>query len=490
MRHPPVHWHEGLFLLPHHLQSLERHWGEALYTGQQWDEPYNYGLHAFTYSQEALANNQLEVGVLKARMRDGTLVDLDVGEEPDRVDLKGGVTGLAKAMASLGEAFAKETVVRVYLAIPKLQMGRENVARASAPGEARFAAIPREVDDENRTNKAKELQFRRLNVRLLLSTQDLAGFELLPVAQIKRASEGEAVPHLDSDYIPPLLEIGTWPGLARDIVRAIYDMIGQKMDTLSQQVINRGLARDTRDPGDADRIAMLERLNEAYCTLGVLTFASGIHPLTAYVELCRIAGQLSIFGPERRAVEILPYDHDDLARIFKHIKLQIERLLYALRDYAFQQRYFIGVGLGMQVSLEPQWFNSDWQWFIGVDKGDLSVQECRDLLSPGQLDWKFGSSRQVEYLFTQRAEGLQLLPMDRPIRALPARANWLYYEVNQSNDSPAWRDVRDTQTLALRLKDSLIVNRARLQGDRKLVVSARGKPVTLQFALFAVPVET
>ena len=179
-----------------------------------------------------------------------------------------------------------------------------------------------------------------------------------------------------------------------------------------------------------------------------------------------------------------------MARIFTQLKLRLEQLLYAVRDYTFQQRYFLGVGLGMQVSLEPQWFNSDWQWFIGVDKGELSVQECRDLLSPGQLDWKFGSSRQVEYLFTQRAEGLQLNPMDRPIRALPARANWLYYEVKQAGTSPAWRDVQETQTLALRLRDSLIMNRDRLQGERKLVVSARGKPVTLQFALFAVPIET
>ena len=323
------------------------------------------------------------------------------------------------AKAGLEEAFAKETVILVYVGVPRLQLGRENVLKPGTPGDARWVETRMEVDDENRTNKAKELQFRRLNVRLLLSTQDLSGYELLPIARIKRASEGEAAPQLDDSYIPPLLATDAWPGLERDIVRAIYDMLGQKIEVLSQQVINRGLSRDARDPGDADRIAMLERLNEAYALLGVLAFANGVHPLTAYTELCRLVGQLSIFGPERRVGEIPRYDHDDLARIFKQLKLRLEQLLYAVRDYTFQQRYFLGVGMGMQVSLEPQWFNSDWQWFIGVDKGEISVQECRDLLSPGQLDWKFGSSRQVEYLFTQRAEGLQLNPLDRPIRACP-----------------------------------------------------------------------
>jgi type VI secretion system protein ImpJ len=121
-----------------------------------------------------------------------------------------------------------------------------------------------------------------------------------------------------------------------------------------------------------------------------------------------------------------------------------------------------------------------------VKKGDLSVPECRNLLSPGVLDWKFGSSRQVENIFLRRSEGVQLRPLERAIRALPARPDWIYYEVVQ-NDSPAWRDVVSTQTLAMRLKDSLIVNKDRLQGEREIVVAALGQKVHLQFALFAIP---
>ena len=63
---------------------------------------------------------------------------------------------------------------------------------------------------------------------------------------------------------------------------------------------------------------------------------------------------------------------------------------------------------------------------------------------------------------------------------------WTYFDVLQ-NDSPAWRDVVETQTLAMRLKDSLIQNKDRLQGERDIHVSALGKKVNLQFALFAIP---
>jgi type VI secretion system protein ImpJ len=486
MRNLPVHWYEGLFLRPQHFQAADRFWTELIQTSEQWDHPYSYGLQALEFSKEALANHHFQVHTLKARMPDGTLVALDAGNEPDRVDLKPTFAALLAPKVDLAEAFGKESTVKVFLAVPKLQLGRANVAQGVDGDHARYVEAEQSAQDESRGGGDQAIQVRALNARLMLSTQDLSGYEVLPVAQIRRASEEQAVPRIDPDYIPPVIAITAWPPLGRDIVRAIYDIIGQKIEVLSQQIANRGIGLEGRDPGDLDRVMMLTQLNVAFGTLAVLAFAQGIHPLVAYMELCRIVGQLSIFAPERRATDIPAYDHDDLAGIFLHIRQRIERLINAVRDYEFEQRYFIGVGMGMQVTLEPKWFNSDWQWYIGVNKGELSEQECRELLSPGQLDWKFGSSRQVEFLFTHRAAGLQLLLVDRTIRALPSRRDWIYFEVDRKDSAP-WRDVQETQTLAMRLKDALIVNRDRLQGERQLVVSVRGKRVALQFAMFAVP---
>ncbi|MEX0819536.1 MAG: type VI secretion system baseplate subunit TssK [Pirellulaceae bacterium] len=485
MRNSAVHWYEGLFLRPQHLQAADRYWSEAAATAGQWDNPYNYGLHHIEFSKEALANYQFELHALQARMRDGTLIDVG-GDDLDRIDVKDAFRHKAPEAADLHAAFESAAVVQVFVAIPKLQLGRPNVSAPQDGAQTRYLERDLPVYDETRGGNEQDIQFRRLNVKLLLSTDDTSGYHLIPIAQIKRASAGEAVPQFDESFIPPALSIDAWPGLGRDIVHSLYDVIGQKIELLSQQVINRGIGLDTRDPGDAERILMLGQLNLAYGRLGVLAFAQGVHPLVAYTELCGVLGQLSIFGALRRIEEVRRYDHDDLHGIFTDVRMRIEALINAVRAYEYEQRFFVGVGMGMQVSLEPMWFNSDWQWFIGVNKGDLSQQECRDLLSAGQLDWKFGSSRQVEFLFKQRAAGLMLRPVDRPIRALPSRPDWMFFEVPKQ-DSPAWRDVQETQTLAMRLKDSLIVNRDRLQGRQELVVSALGRKVPLQFALFAVP---
>ncbi|QGJ71934.1 Type VI secretion system baseplate subunit TssK [Planctomycetales bacterium 10988] len=486
MRNMPVHWSEGMFLRPQHFQAADRYWQEQMTTSQNWDHPYHYGIRAIEFSREALENHQFEIHLLHARLKDGTLISLEAGQEPDRVELKDSLLRGEPVKVDLEAGFADQKMIRLYLGVPKLRLGSPNVALNGDARHERFSETEREVQDESQGGNDQLINFKDLQVRILLSTEDTTGYEILPIAQIERASEGESVPRLDVKYIPPMLAADAWPPLGRDIVRAIYDIIGKKIEVLSQQVINRGMTLYSQEPGDFDRILMLTQLNQAYSVLSVLAFAPGVHPFWVYEELCRIVGQLSIFGDERRTPDLPRYDHDDLASVFLLVKALIEKLIGSVQDYEFEQRYFVGVGLGMQVKLESKWFNSDWEWYVGVHSGELSEQECRQLLSPGHLDWKLGSSRQVEILFAHRAEGLMLMPLDHAPRALPRSADWIYFKVSRGN--AVWNDVQETETLAMRLRDSLITNRNDLQGKRNMKVVFGNREAVLQFALFAVPV--
>jgi type VI secretion system protein ImpJ len=490
MRNLPVHWSEGMFLRPHHLQAADRYWAELIHTSEQWDHEYNYGLRTLDYNKEALLNFQFQVHRCDARLRDGTLVSLGIGEEPDRIELKPAIEGLESALerVELQQAFDVNARLQVFLAVPKLKLGTPNVGMA-ANGNAhelhRYHESEATLQDESQGGNDQDVRLRRLNVKLLLSAQPRAGYEYLPIAELERAGPSNATPQVTA-YIPPLLAVDAWPPLARE-VRAIYDVVGNKLQLLSEQVLNRGLTLASQEPGDLDRMWMLSQLNESYATLGVLTFARGVHPFVAYTELCRLVGKLSIFGPERRAPEVPRYDHDDLASIFAWVKERIYSLLNAIVEHAWEQRYFVRAGLGMQVSLKPVWLNPDWKWYVGVGTGDISDVECRELLTgSSQLDWKLGSANQVEIIFKQGREGLVLIPFDRTPAALPVRG-WMYYEVTRQN--AAWKDVQDTQTLAMRFRDSL-VNKSSTGDDRTLIVNYRGKRIALQFALFAVPMRT
>ncbi len=207
-----VHWYEGAFLRPHHFQTMDRAWAELLRVSSQFDSAHNYGLVSIDFSREAISNNQFELRRIQARMRDGTLIDIAVGDEPGRVDLKKPVAETMSVLKNLESAFDRDSTVRVYLGVPKMRLGRTNVGAPDSgnASELRYLESNVSLPDESWGGDEQEIQLKRLNVQLLVSNQDLSGYELLPLAQIKRASEGESAPQLDTSYIPPLLSIDAW----------------------------------------------------------------------------------------------------------------------------------------------------------------------------------------------------------------------------------------------------------------------------------------
>lgn len=507
MQHLPVHWTEGLFLTAQHFQAADRHWQELLYRSVKNDRAYLYGLREVRYSTEAITNLSFQLDACQARTRRGTLVSFGEGAEPDRISLKDALAaagGDGKLRFDMQALMAQSGVVRVYLAIPKLRLGNANAGRRGDERLHRFVELtPQPIQDENSGGNDQEVGFRTLDVRLFAQApramagrgtdaenggptpvfdDDHPDFELLPIAQVKRA--GEAGPELDKSYIPPVLAIDAWPYLQRDIMQAVYDLVGNRIERLAPQVIARGITLASQEPGDLDRLFLLSRLNEAYATLGVEVFAKGVHPFDAYLALAKVVGQLAIFEPTRRPPPIPAYDHDDLGTIFHWMLRQIKQYLDLKLDLSYFFRPFEGRGLGMQVTFDPQWLGTDFQWYVGVHFESITAAECRRLLAPNAINWKLGSLQKVEGLFQSGRPGLTLVPQEFPPKELPA-TNWIYFAVTRAGD--AWQDVVSSQTLAMRYKDTLVDNRESLEGERTLVINLPPKKIQLEFGLFAVP---
>ena len=474
MKNLPINWYQGLFVRPHHLQAAERYWTELGQTSQRLDHPYNYGLHTFSYSKDALESGRFRVTELEARMRDGSLIRLEHGEELE-VDLK--------AAFERAAAENTETSFTIFLAVPKLNLGAENVSDPQSNGMVRYLRSTQITKDENAQCGDESIEFRKLQVRLLVGDEEV-GYELLPVACVKTAGAREPNPILDEIYIPPLLAITAWPYLKQQFVQGIRDVIGGNIDRLSEPVRQLRVGRQSLEPADSGRVSMLDRLNEAYSFLDLMAPALGVHPFLAYSELVRILSRLSIFAPERRAVEFYPYDHDNLGPIFADIRAKILRIIQSVQFDEYLQMNFEGQGDIMQVRLGPEWFDPDWQWYLGVERGGLSESELHDMLEQSSAwYWVFGSVNEVEEYFHVRQSGLQRELMTESIHDLPPRRYWTYYKVAQDERlSPGWFDVRRTQTLAMRVR-----NYEDLTGARELdIVTPDGRQVKLRFALFAV----
>lgn len=489
MHFPRVHWSEGMFLVPQHFQAADAHWDEAIRQRGQWDLPYHYGVHRIEFSATALENKRIQLNVCEVRFKDGACVSYGAGMGPGAPDATAGAAATALPAVGLEEAFARSDVARVYLALPsqRLGPGGDQAAR-------RYQVSSRPLMDESGDTE-EVIEFREPNAQLMVVPHDpamvgdppqLQGYDLLQLAHVKRTGDKRPTPELSELFFPPALSIDAWPALGRELILGIFDRIGAKIDELSANIAQRGIGADTQHAGDVQRMFRLSRLYEAHTSLCVLCHARGVHPFVAYHEMCRILGQLSVFHPDLRPPEIPDYDHEDLAGIFRKIRIQIEFLLDNMVEQ-YQCVYFVGEGRGMSARLRPEWLGAGWEWYVGVRHAEMNDAECRALLP--QLNWKIGSEGEVEVYFNQRKRALDLVDILAAPASIPAGQDWSFYQVQRQG--PAWDGVARERTLAMRLAERLIGNKDNLQGGRDLVLGLpNGRKVTLQFALFAVPVKT
>src|SRR5262249_52146415 len=159
-----------------------------------------------------------------ARLRDGTLIDIPEDGTLPALELK--------------NAFDQSGTVTIFLALPALNLGKANAAGNGASEGARYLLDTQELEDENTGVNPQPIQVRLLNLQLLLSGQDHAGFEVLPIARIEKSPRADAVPQLDRTYIPPLLACDAWQVLQGDILQSLCDRIGKKIEVLADQVLS------------------------------------------------------------------------------------------------------------------------------------------------------------------------------------------------------------------------------------------------------------
>jgi type VI secretion system protein ImpJ len=409
------------------------------------------------------------IRALKARLGDGTLIAVPEDGAPPALDLKA--------------ALQKATSVRVFVAIPVFDLTRPNVSTDGANDKARYLVETQELEDETTGLHPKPIDIRRMNFKLLLSTQDRAGYEAIPIAQIKRADRPEATPELDVDYIPPLLACDAWKPLAHDILEGLYDRIGALLDRHAALVVSRRISLESQSPGDRLVLEQLRGLNEAFALLRILAFARGMHPLPVYMQLCGLIGRMIIFskklGP--RTPDDLPlYDHDDLARCFYAARNYLHDIL-DFRPPDYQERPFHKVQERMEVALERDWLEPTWQMFVGVET-PLHVDQCVRLLTVGGLGMKIASATQVDQIFDRRQAGLAFVHSPRPPVVLPSVPGLVYFQVDPQGQPALWHDVKDKLTLALRMGG--IVKSGENAANEFTIQAGGGQTASMKFSLY------
>jgi type VI secretion system protein ImpJ len=459
----PVHWFEGMFLKPHHFQASDRYLRERLRESEDWLHPHDWGLRSVRFDEDAVANYSLRLLACRVRFKDGTTLNVPEEATIDPLELRSALGQTAETM--------------VYLAIPAWQDSRANAERAHSEQNPRFLVSSLERPDENTGGDEEEIEFRHLQSRLLLEEQVTNGYEILPLARINRSGSPQAPPRIDRTYVPPILGVDAWAPLHEE-VQALFRQIEAWIDQEATQLVGRRIAFDSQVLGDAERILRLSVLNAASALFQSVIFTQGLHPLLMYQELCRLLGQLSIFGETRRPIKVPGYDHDNIGPIYWEVITEIRRLLGELGQVPFHKRYFKLEGRRFMVHLDADWTLDTTRMYIGVETTELTDSECDELMKGS--DWKLGSAEQVGTIFDRAEQGLKMEPLNRIPPALPM--GFVYFDVVRH--PVYWKEVVRTRTLGLRFR----LTGGRPLSSQMMAVThpTSGKTYNLQFAVFVV----
>lgn len=468
MRTRPVHWSEGMLVLPHHFQASQASLLDWSANALDWVTPYSYGLRQLDLNLDALQNFEVRIPRLHARLKDGTMVAV-----PENAHVK---------TLSLKTAMQESTEVYLHLALPEIIAGKANATRNAQSATERWLVTSEEWEDRNDGGNPRVIETHRLNVQLLpLPTREAPkGYESIPIVKLRRSQQAEAAPEIDETYIPPLLSCDCWKPLKEGVLAAINAKLGGFIKSQADYLRTHGGWSEANQPQIRMGIAQLNAVNSSFPYLTQLTEAVGIHPFLLYTELCRLLGQLSLFRPDWQPPDLPSYDHDDLGRIFKQIKIELEPLCMAHRGSV--QRYpFIGVQEWMEVAIDPKWLRNH-GFYVAV-RSDLTPELVEKLFSQKWLDWKLGSTRTILQIYRNAEAGLNLKRVVGVHQSLPALANVTYFQVEPSGQY--WEQVSETRTLALKVNEQHV--RGGFIGKNTITVSdPRNHPRDLTLELFVV----
>ena len=309
-----VHWHEGLFLQPHHLQLMQRNIYQQFAAERRLSWAYPYGLVEARLSTESLGNLLVEFDRLHAVMPSG--IEVNVGQ---------GMGNALLPVLSIKDRYKSSTdPITISLAVPRWDSKRANTIDLGSEDwrpKRMYRVEVADRADENTGDNAQQVQFRKINARLLMDGDDQSDLEVLPLLRIVPSSDSSR-PRLDETFVPPCMLVAGWPTL-REIVRDIANHIDSARRDLVRLLKRDNFVADTMRPRQISQVMRLRTLNRFSARLPHLATAPAVTPFEAYLELRELLGELAALNPARDGLKPISYDHDHPAPVFYELASQI-----------------------------------------------------------------------------------------------------------------------------------------------------------------------
>ena len=433
-----IHWHEGLFLQPQHLQRFQKTQMDSLSAERRLSWVYPYGVIEARLNTDELENMRLRFDRLRAIMPSGVEVNYPAEAELPSIDIK-------QAFATSGGA------LNVGLGVPLWFDARANTIAPGQEADSRIKVLYRlnevEYADENTGENRKPIVMRRINARLLLENEDPSDLEVIPLLRIVRATGQEVgMPRQDSEYSGPCLILNGSPVL-KELVRDLASQVEASRKELVVQLTRAGFSLENLRGVLFEQMLRLRTLNRFSARLPSLSEAANVPPFFMYLELRELLGELTALHPDRDVFDVPAYNHDNPCLVFGELSSKIRSLLRGAVAPMFMKVPFTKVAGLYTAVFEEKHFTLPNDYFLGIE----TKQDPRAL---AQLVENPDEFKVMPRSMASRAIRGVLLKEERfvPLE-LPAKAGLHYFRLLRSNSARAWEQVQAEKAAVMRWPD-------------------------------------
>jgi type VI secretion system protein ImpJ len=429
-----IHWHEGLFLLPHHLQSFQRNVEERSAAERQLNWPYSYGVVESRLSADALENMRIRFDSLHVIMPSGEEIRFPADSELPTLDIK--------------QAFESRGSFTVYLGLPLWSTSRANCLSPGETVDTRakilYRVFEREVNDENSGENAKAMLCRRLNARLLLEDDDRSDLETIPLLRVTRAAgEDVGLPQQDPEFVGPCLVLKGSASI-RELVRDLTNQVLASRQELVAQVCRGGFSIDTLRGIQFEQIMRLRTLNGFGARLEALVETANVAPFEIYIVLRELLGELAALHPDRDLFSTASYNHDNPYPVFSELATKIRLLLRGSVAPSFLKVAFTQIDDVLTATLTDEHLQLPVDYFIGV-------RTKQDPASLARLIEDADRFKLMPQSLANRAiRGIVLKEERFPPLELPAQNGLYFFRLLRGQSSRSWQQIQAERVAVVR----------------------------------------
>ncbi len=427
-----IHWEEGLFLQPHHLQRMQKSLFDLAgrERGLTWSYP--YGIVHAQLSADDLRAFRVQFTRLRAVMPSGLEVNFPDNAELPTIDIK--------------QAFAASTGgFTVFLAVPLWFDSRANTLNGQG-GDARAKLIYRvrevECADENTGENLKPLMVRQLNARILLEGEDRSNLEVLPLFRVTRStSEENSAPKIDPDFVAPALILNA-SSVLREIVRDLSSQIEASRKELVVQVARGGFSIETMRGIQFEQIMRLRTLNKFAARLPSLVAANSLPPFLFYLELRELYSELSALYPDKDDFDVLPYNHDNPVLCFRELSHKIRAYVRGSVAPSFMKVPFVHDGQFLSATLTEEHVTKPNDYFLGI-KSREDPRAVAEFVEDADKFKLMPRSLGTRAIWGVRLKEERIVPLE-----LPAANDLHYFRLLRAESQRVW-DLLKTEKQAI-----------------------------------------